>query len=209
MYAWHGGMRSLKCKLAPMALYSLKICISVAIYCSWGRSSMVCRWLGSGSPLCQVSACCNSWALGLFTGLRICFTYYRAIQEQWFSFTCCNKFSFHLVGLPCQNSVIFLNVYHIIDKVAPLVHSDKLIQLSAFSTLLGQIWTDDISWWAWYHFHSKSCSKNKCRAQVWPDIEFCHASWGSAESYTFLYKLWASKWPSYATLLHRIKELPA
>ncbi len=37
---------------------------------------------------------------------------------------------------------------------------------------------------------------------MWPDIEFCQASWESAESYTFLYKLWLSKCPSYITLHH-------
>ena len=38
----------------------------------------------------------------------------------------------------------FLNVYHTIEKVAPLVHCDKLIQLSAFTTLLGQALAGDV-----------------------------------------------------------------
>ncbi len=39
----------------------------------------------------------------------------------------------------------FLNIYHTMDKVAPLVHSDKLDQLSALITLLGQAWAGDVS----------------------------------------------------------------
>ncbi len=37
---------------------------------------------------------------------------------------------------------------------------------------------------------------------MWCPVEFCNAKQGRAKTYTFIYKMWVSEWPSYGTLLH-------
>ncbi len=98
----------------------------------------------------------------------------------------------------------FLKVHHTIAEVAPPVSADKLSDLFAFIAIGHHGCTQIFVRWIEYHLYSKIYSEKNSRVQAWCPIELCRSKCGRAKSYMLLYKMWVSKCPSYAALLHKI-----
>ena len=95
-------------------------------------------------------------------------------------------------------------VHHTVGKMAPSVHTGKWRQLFACDTLPGQAWARILSYWSGGLYWIKHYSNKISCARAWPGIKLCIQNLEVQNSYTFLYKMWVCKWPSFFELVHTI-----